>query len=64
MTTVLQDVDLLYIKYESQESTNIVTYISNHWMETTKREGVSILLEESEGYVICTLQKKNPEKNI
>ena len=57
MTMVLRTLDLLYIKYESQESTSIVTYISNHWMETTKRESISILLEESEGFVICTLQK-------
>ena len=61
MTMVLQIIDLLpvYIKYESQES--IVMYISNHWMETTKREGMSILLE---GFVICTLQKKNPPEKI
>ena len=30
----LQIIDLLYIKYESQES--IVMCISNHWMETTR----------------------------
>ena len=56
---VLQVVDLLYIKYESQEF--IVMYISNHWMETT-REGMSILLEESEGCSICTLQKQTPKR--
>ena len=59
MTMVLQIIDVLYIKFESPES--IVLYISNHWMETT-REGMSILLEESEGCSICTLQKTNPEK--
>ena len=53
MTMVLQIIDLLYIKYKSQES--IVIYISNHWMETT-REGMSIL-QESGGCVICTLQR-------
>ena len=58
MTMVLQIIDLLYIKYESQES--IVMYISNHWMETTRER---VCLEGGGGCVIlCTLQKTNPKK--
>ena len=37
MTMVLQIIDLLYIKYESQES--IVMYTSNHWMERRRERG-------------------------
>ena len=58
---VLQIIDLLYIKYESQKF--IVMYISNHWMETT-RERVCQYYWRKVGDVlyICTLQKTNPEE--
>ena len=62
MTMVLQVMDLLYIKYESQES--IVMYISNHWVETT-RERVCQYYWKKVGDVLYVhinpVSKKNPE---
>ena len=59
MTMVLQIIDLLYIKYESQES--IVMYISNHWMETT-RERVCQYHWKKVGDVLYVHSKKQPLK--
>ena len=60
MTMVLQIIDLLYIKYESQES--IVMYISNHWMETT-RERVCQYHWKKVGDVLYVHSKKQPLKS-
>ena len=56
---VLQVVDLLYIKYESQEI--IVMYISNHWMETT-RESVCQYYWKKVGDVLYVHSQKDPPK--
>ena len=66
MTIVLQITDLLYIKYETQESMVIKSiYLTNYGMETT-REGMSNTAERM--YIcgrlnMCTFNKFNPKNN-
>ena len=57
---MLQIIDVLYIKYESQEYSQC-TYLTIGWRQR-EREDMSVLLEESGGCVISTLQETNPEK--
>ena len=59
MCMVLQIIDVLYIKYESQES--IVMYISNHWMETM-RERVCQYYWKKVGDVLYVHSKKQTPK--
>ena len=61
MTMVLQIIDVLYIKYESQKF--IVMYISNHWMETT-RESVCQYYWKKVGDVLYVHSKKQTPKRL
>ena len=64
MTIVLQIVDLLNIKYDSESQDLSSMHISNHWMRRGEKRVCQILLEENGGYDIIRSQKQTREKDI